>query len=371
MRVMLLCPEFATGGAERHWDGLAPALQATGHEVRVVTFIGRGPFYESLERRGVACTDLSVAGPLWLPLVLAEARWRPDVVVTRAHNAHVAGSIMAALARGRHVLNWHRQPGKPMSPRQARIMRLCASRGDLVIAVSGSQLEELHGFGFADDQLVVIPNGVPPAVASTNRPTLRNRRGVAEEQLLAVAVGRLAPEKRLDLFVEAIAEARRRGVDASGWILGDGELHDELAAQIARLGVPVRLLGQRADVADHLLAADAICVTSDFEALPMVILEALAAGLPVIATRVGGIHEAVRDGTEGILVPPGDAAVVADALERMADSARRAAFAQAARARHVKTYDLATMTARYGSALMEARRDSGRRSRSSDTIGTR
>jgi glycosyltransferase involved in cell wall biosynthesis len=371
MRVMLLCPEFATGGAERHWDGLAPALQAAGHEVRVVTFSGRGPFYESLERRGVPCTDLSAAGPLWPPVVLAEARWRPDIVVTRAHNAHLAGSIIGALARTRHVLNWHRQPGKQMSSRQARIMRLCASRGDLVIAVSDSQLDELRGFGFAEDQLVVIPNGVPPAVASTDRLTLRAQHGVGEKQLLVVAVARLAPEKRLDLFVDAIAEARRRGVDAAGWILGLGELHDELAARIARLGVPVRLLGQRGDVASHLLAADALCVTSDFEALPMVILEAFAAGLPVIATRVGGNHEAVRDGAEGILVAPGDAALVADALMRVADPARRAAFAAAARARHAETYDFATMTARYGSALTEARRDSSRRSSSSDTVAAR
>jgi glycosyltransferase involved in cell wall biosynthesis len=371
MRVLLLCPEFATGGAERHWDGLAPALKASGHEVRVVTFSGRGPFYESLERRGVPCTDLSAAGPLWLPLVLAEARWRPDVVVTRAHNAHLAGSIMAALARGRHVLNWHRGPGKPMSSRQARIMRLCASRGDLVIAVSDSQMEELRGFGFADDQLVVIPNGVPPPIASTDPATLREQHGVGEEQLLAVAVARLAPEKRLDLFVDAIAEARRRGIDAAGWILGAGELHDELATQIARLGVPVRLLGPRGDVEDHLLAADALGVTSSFEALPMVILEALAAGLPVIATRVGGIHEVVRDGVEGILVAPGDAVAVADALERMADPVLRAAFGEAAGARHAESYGLTTMTAHYGSVLTEARRDSGRRSRSSDTIGAR
>jgi glycosyltransferase involved in cell wall biosynthesis len=214
--------------------------------------------------------------------------------------------------------------------------------------------------------------------SSSSSPTVCRRRsprstahGVGEEQVLAVAVGRLAPEKRLDVFVDAIAEARRRGVDAAGWILGVGELHDELATQIARLGVPVRLLGRRADVDDHLLAADALAVTSNFEALPMVILEALAAGLPVIATRVGGIHEVVRDGVEGILVAPGDAVAVADALERMADPVLRAAFGEAARARHAGSYELTTMTAHYGSVLTEARPHSARRSRSFETIGTR
>ena len=245
------------------------------------------------------------------------------------------------------------------------------ARGDLVVAVADSQRDELHSFGFGDEQVVVIPNGVPAAVASTDRPALRARNGVGDDQLLAVAVARLAPEKRLDLFVDAIAQVRRRGIDAAGWILGSGDLHDALAAQITLADVPVRFLGPRTDVADHLLAADVLCVTSDFEALPMVILEALAAGLPVIATRVGGIEEAIRDGVEGILVPPGDAALIAGALARMIDPARRAAFSLAARARHASTYDLTTMAERYASALEQARRRGGRHSRVADTTGAR
>jgi glycosyltransferase involved in cell wall biosynthesis len=125
----------------------------------------------------------------------------------------------------------------------------------------------------------------------------------------------------------------------AGVVAGDDKLRESLVALADATDGAVRLLGHRDDVADLLAAADIVCLTSDAEALPMSVLEAMAAGRAVVATRVGDLSEAVVDGETGILVEPGDVSAFARALEEFAaDPARAAAMGVAARVRQQRRF---------------------------------
>jgi glycosyltransferase involved in cell wall biosynthesis len=149
-----------------------------------------------------------------------------------------------------------------------------------------------------------------------------------------LAVGRLQAQKRFDVLVNAAAGWAGRTDAPLVVIAGEGPDEDALRARVAQTGAPVRLLGARSDIADLLLAADVVALPSSWEARSLVAQEALRSGVPLVATRVGGLPDLVGDA--GILVPPGDAAALAAALERVVaepDLARKLSLEGRERAR--------------------------------------
>jgi len=132
-------------------------------------------------------------------------------------------------------------------------------------------------------------------------------------------VGRLAPQKRPDVAVRAFGEVLRRHPDAHLDVAADGPLRGDVEALVGALGLngAVTLLGQRQDVPNLLARAQCTLLTSDYEGLPLTVLESMAAGVPVVATNVGGIPEVVVDGRTGLLVPPGDPHAAAGAIDRL------------------------------------------------------
>lgn len=175
-----------------------------------------------------------------------------------------------------------------------------------------------------------------------------------------VMVGRLVQQKNPHLFLDAAQALHARRPDVTFQLIGDGPLHAALAARIqdAGLGGYVELAGERHDVPALLRAADLFWLTSDWEGLSNAIIEALAAGLPVIATAVGGAADLITSGAEGFLVPPGDReALVARSLEVLGDPARAAQMRGAAR-RRAEAFGVARMVAEteatYAAALAGA-----------------
>jgi glycosyltransferase involved in cell wall biosynthesis len=138
----------------------------------------------------------------------------------------------------------------------------------------------------------------------------------------ALCVAGLRPEKRVDLFIEAVGEARRENGTVRGYVAGEGRERQRLEAPAERNGV--ELLGARADVLDLVAAAGAVCLPSEAEAMPMSLLEAMALGRPVIATDVGGNAELVRHGETGYLLPPGDGRALTRAIVELAGDTARA-----------------------------------------------
>jgi glycosyltransferase involved in cell wall biosynthesis len=365
VRALFVCPDMRTGGAERHWATLVPALRERGLDARVLCLSEEGALFGDLVAAGVpaSCARMRRRRDLrGLMRAFELAQPAPDVVVTRGVSAQVVGEAIARRARAPHVMNEHTPltaDGRMLAPRahQTALIRLAAPLVAGVIAVTRRQVEPLVRLGYRRDRIEVVPNGVfadriQPTIA---RDEVRAALGVAPDERLALCVSRLQPEKRVDVFVAAAAAARREQPTLRAFVAGDGEERP----RIGRLanGSGVALLGVRHDVPDLIAAADMLCLPSDSEALPMSILEAMALARPVVATDVGGTPEQVEHERTGLLVAPGDVAGVAAALARLsADPAAARAMGERGRERQRERFDGDAMVARYARALEAAAR---------------
>jgi sugar transferase (PEP-CTERM/EpsH1 system associated) len=196
-----------------------------------------------------------------------------------------------------------------------------------------------------------IPNGVDATrFAPCQRTSARTALGLVDTGPVVGTVGRLDPVKDHQGLVRAFATVRRDHPDAVLVIAGDGPCREELCALIGKLGLQphVRLLGERDDIPTVLGAMDVFVLPSIAEGMSNTIIEAMACGLPVVATRVGGNCELVEDGVTGKLIPPQDVATLATAINRYLSSAeRRAADGQSARQRVLDGFSLERMRAAY------------------------
>jgi glycosyltransferase involved in cell wall biosynthesis len=352
VRLLFVCPDMRTGGAERHWATLVPELHDRGVEVAVVCLSAEGAFFGELKARGVSTVSVGMRGRSdigGMRRALACAAIRPDAVVTRGVSAQVVGAAIARRAGSRLVLNEHTPVGLdgalvPPRRHQRVLSRIAIRRVDAVIAVSSSQVEPLEALGYK--QVMVVPNGIFEASLADVEPSPE----FEGDGFAALSVSGLRPEKRVDVFIEAVRAARRSNPAIRGYVAGEGREQDTLATLAGDSGV--ELLGVRPDALDLMRAASAVCLTSEAEALPMSVLEAMALERPVVATNVGGSGEAVVDGKTGFLVPPGDSAAVAGALTALADDPGRArAMGAAGRSRQREHFSGEAMVDGYMAAF--------------------
>lgn len=194
--------------------------------------------------------------------------------------------------------------------------RIVARSADVVLGASSDLVGRARDMGAADARLgpVAAPRLAPPG---RNPAAVRAELGVAAQVPLLLSVGRLHPQKGYDVLVAAAARWRERHPRPQVVIAGDGPSYLDLTARISASRAPVRLLGHRDDVADLLVAADLAVVTSVWEARQLFAQEALHAGVPLVATAVGGIPELVGDGAA--LVPPGDVDALDSTVRRLLD----------------------------------------------------
>lgn len=286
----------------RRWGPLGDRLRDAGHDVR---FIGKGPGPDprALTRLGSLIREL-----------------RPHVVHTWLFTANLwgrlaglVGGVPVVIGSERGLVDGYRRPW------QARIERFLAVRGSCVIANSCAIKDYVCGWAGIPPELVrVIYNGVdlrafadePAAgVASAGRAEL----GLPDGVPVVGTVGRLHPIKDQATFLRAAALVREALPECVFLLVGGGEAEGDLRELARSLGVSdsVVFAGARTDVGDLLHLLDCFCLTSLSEGLPNTVLEAMAAGLPVVATAAGGTCEAVEEGRTGYLVPVGDAEALA------------------------------------------------------------
>jgi glycosyltransferase involved in cell wall biosynthesis len=304
--------------------------------------------------RALRLTPGTPRGTLWQGFYFAEAvsLWnelsRRGIRHVHAHFADVASDVaLLATDLGNRVdgggWSWSltiHGPGQLHGERESRIAAKVADAA-FVACVSDHLRSQL--MLVADpahwDSLHLVRTGVDPA---SFRP---NRNGDASKRLLTVA--RLVPGKGLDVLIDALARLKRRGVAVEAEIVGDGPDRERLAARVQKLGLDghVRLLGPASQerVREHYAGATLFCLPSFSEGVPVVLMEAMAMELPVVATRITGIPELVDEGASGFLVPPGRPDLLADSLERAlrAAPAERQAMGAAGRARVEAEFDQA------------------------------
>ncbi len=329
------------GGLEQVVSILAPAQRRAGQDARVVAVLDQGagntPFLAALERNAV---------PL-VPLVLPPRAYRLErsrladalrplgraVVHTHGYRGDIQGGAVARRLGMPTVTTVHGFTGGGWKNRlyerlQRRAFRRCAA----VVAVSRPLAAELAAAGVAPDRIHLIPNAAPPPGPALDRPAARRELAIDTQGFLLGWVGRLSHEKGADLLIEALALLPAQ-VEAV--VIGDGDASGMLASLAARrtVGRRVHWRGLVKDAARLFAAFDCFVLSSRTEGTPMVLFEAMAAGVPIVAARVGGVPDVLSE-AEAVLVPPNEPGALAAAVAAvMADDAAARARAAGARRR--------------------------------------
>jgi glycosyltransferase involved in cell wall biosynthesis len=361
-RILFVCSSLTVGGAERQWSHLIPALRQQ-FDVSVLTLVGEGPFFDELRSDGIPATCAYMRHRFdlqGLRRALRLAAFQPHLMVTQSINAHVVGHFIARRTGAAHVANEHWGPGAPTRMHRDVLNRFIGPRVDGAIIVSNGQIPKLLKLGYRPEGIRVIDNGVPIPIPAEAASVVRARLSVRPDEFLAVLVATLRPEKSAHVFVSAVQRAHRVDPRVRGVIAGGGS---DLARVRGLAGDDrvVQVLGERLDAPDLLSAADASCLSSTAEGVPMALLEAMALAKPVIATDVGGVSQAVEPGKTGLLVDVGDEEAFAAALVRLAaDPALARRLGEAGRQRHREFFGVERMVGEYArvfQATIEAARN--------------
>ncbi len=363
LRVVTLVDRLADGGAERIAFQLARDLDPDRFErVLVVTTADDPAHAEPAPETARWAAELSDAGVRIVGLprqrrstprgwgALVDELSRADVVHAHMFSSNLVGSVLGGALRV-PVIVGHEHGLARGAFWQARVERhMVARRRVTMIAPSHAvRTRMVDHDGLRPHRVLVVPNGVEAFAPSAGR-DVRAELGIAPDAFVVGSVGGLRRVKRFDVLVEAVSTIRGElGVPITVLIAGDGPERARLETQIAERGLQddVRLLGPRDDVPDLLAAFDVAVNCSDSEACPLSVLEYMAAGLPILASEVGGTPELLDDGEHGLLVPPSAPSALVRGLVALRDDADlRRRLGAAARERRRAAFDLDRMVGR-------------------------
>ena len=347
LKVALLAGTLGQGGAEKQLVMMARALTRAGVEVRVFS-LTRGEFYES---------DLRRAGlpPIWsgrfghpllrlATLALSMAPFRPNVIQA----AHAYVNLYAALLGrlfGAVSLGAMRNSLALSSAATGAWTRWLITSPTALLANSHAVCDEIQAAQLLPPERIwFVPNAIDVDQWSARR------HSADQTPITAAFVGRLVAVKRLDCFLRALAKARQQTPALRGVVIGDGPERapmEHLARELELMPQHVAFLGSRSDVASELRRAEMLVLTSDDEGSPNVLLEAMAAGLPVISTPAGDAKRIVHDGATGFLVPFDDPDAIAAKIVCLAgDAELRSTLGSSGRQFVDQQYSAATLTDR-------------------------
>lgn len=325
-RILYVTNGLLYGGAERIIEALALDLAERGHTIQVVATTRDGPIGAHLREHGIPVDVLGIASSadarVIARLALIARRFRPDFVHSHLAVADIA-TALAPLPRGTRRITTVHNPGVELDYLKTTLWRAALRRFDRVVAVGAHVRSRLSP---ALPCTIVNPSLIELATPAWERQRARAALGVPADVPLVLGVGRLSHVKGFDLLDPARCVLRTPGAILR--VIGEGPERPALEA----LHIP--LAGSRNEAAELLAAADVVVCPSRSEGFPQVPLQAMAASVPVVATRVGGTPEVVVHESTGILVPPEDPAALAAAIDRLlADRSRARALGEAGRRR--------------------------------------
>ncbi|MFZ1058821.1 MAG: glycosyltransferase [Candidatus Rokuibacteriota bacterium] len=338
------------GGAEQLLVTTHRHLDRTRFEPAVACLFGPNPLAKDLRCLGIPVHELGLSGPLALPRGIRRLRRliqkeRFEIVHTHLYYANVAGRV-AAWGRARVVTTLHNadytyeDTGTLLFRGKKLLDRFTGKLiNEALLAVSDEvrrDFERQLGFG----GIQVIPNYMDvetfqARLERVDRQTIRREWGLGERDVVVLHVGRLHPQKGQDILIDAFARARQEVPQLVLFLVGEGRLREALEekTRAAGLAAAVRFKSALRDVTPYYKVADVFVFPSRYEAFGIALLEAMAAGLPVVASKTGGIPELATE-EAALLVPVGDVHGLAKALISLAtDPTRRNCLGAAARAR--------------------------------------
>lgn len=326
-RVLHLIHHLRVGGAERLLVDLLPSLAEEGFDVQVACLDDRGPFYSLLQKQGVPCHFIGrKRGPdlvaLWRLQQLM--RWlRVDLVNTHAFSAGLWGRLAARGAQiPKVVATFHSVVGWSQPWKQPLCNRMLRPLTDRFVAVSESVRRSLVAREQTRPELIrVIYNGICRDRFYRSSDVMADRRklGLPPDGTLIGMLARCRPEKGGAVWVRALGDLKRARIDVQGVLVGEGPELAAWKALAAREGVAdrIRFAGLQVDAAAWLAVMDILVCPSLQESFGLAALEAQAARIPVIASRIDGFVEVLHDGEDALLVRPGSPASLAEAIQRV------------------------------------------------------
>ncbi len=334
-RVLLLVTGLGVGGAEGQVVALATALHQRGWEVQVVSLTPPGPLAEDLRRAEIPVVSLGMRSRAPYPWPVARLvhllrSWKPHIVHAHMVHANILARLVRPLApvpvlictaHSTHEISTRANEVREVTWRE-RAYRLTDWLCDLTTQVSRAGLERyVRVKAVPSNKIQVVYNGIDLQkfrLDPVKRAVKRRELGL-EDRFTWLAVGRIEPQKGYHTLLEAIAlmgDAR-----AVVLVAGQGSLFEEVRARAHKLGISerVRFLGAQGDIPVLMNAADAFVLPSLWEGFGLVLVEAMACQLPVVATDSGGPREILDGGRLGFLVPPGDPQALSTAMQRLMD----------------------------------------------------
>jgi glycosyltransferase involved in cell wall biosynthesis len=344
-RILILDNEFDMGGKEKSLVQFIAHADRKRFHIAMCCLKSGGYFKETLMAMGVPFYDgilrhrFDAAGFFGLARVLRSER--PDLIYTFSHPNTVIFSYLAkqrGLA-GRVVVSYHAMGDTGGTRQVVPYLLPLLRRADALLAVAEIQKNYLvETERLPRDKIRVIHNGVDTArfqpPTSAERSAIRKELGLGDDEIAIISVASLKPLKRIDALLTAAAGLVTAGEAVRVIVVGDGSERAALEKLAADLGIAARVsfLGLRDDVERVLKASDVFVLASRTEAFPNVVLEAMATGLPVIATDVGSVREMVEPDSSALIVPPGDDAALAASLKTLSrDAALRTRLGQRGR----------------------------------------
>lgn len=369
LKVLRIVTRLNIGGVARHVTSLAADLDPRFQTLLVHGSLGagEGDFSPQARARGIALSEIphlqrNIAPgkdlrAIW-ELYQVMRRYRPDIVATHTSKAGILGRLAALFAGVPiRVHTYHGLVLEEAFPTVVsttlraleRLVALCTTR---LIAISPQIAGDLQRLGIGSRIVVTINNGLELGPLRIGDPmTLRNELELEAGIPLVGIVGRLVRQKAVATFIDVAAVIRDQLPTAHYVVVGDGEERINLERQTARLGLTdrVHFVGWRSDLGDVYAAIDIVVLTSKHEGTPCSLIEAGAAGRPVVAMAVGGVPDVVRDGENGTLVLPGDTSAVASAVVAMwRDPGRSQRMGLHGRQRAIEEHSVATMVQEVG-----------------------
>ena len=364
-RILLVIDSLARGGAQRQAFLLVRGLAARGHTVRVLALNDDSDpsTFDSI----ASVSEVEVIGKVRLamemgPLALWRRfrAWQPDAILTMLEVSDLLGRIAGRLYGGAPVVTSIRARNAQKHAWWLWLDRLTMDWADRVVfncaaVVSISQKSE----GVRSGQVCVIFNGVDTSEAHSD-PSSANELGIRAGAPVVLTAGRLQPQKRFEVLLAAMTRLPGALGQSVLLIAGAGPLDRELRAKATKLGLAdrVRFLGKREDMPALMALADVFVLPSAWEGMSNVVMEAMAAGRPVVTTRIDGNIELLPDASFGWLVEPDNpdqlAAALAEALGNRADASRRA---ERARDRAIESFSVDRMVERYEALFDELSRE--------------